>query len=296
MNADNSFADPNARNLVERSRQPQKPGVLRGQVWLTVQTKIKRRNLVERSRQPQKPGALQGQVWLTVQTSQAQQLIHGRAGTPDKPAIIGLVGFADRLRVIWLAARRDDPYADWWLIKVHEAIEANETFIRHRQVELDKHLEQMTGLEVNVAASQHPYRVHLQFANPYAYRAAQLVASYDRLVCTALTARHIGLLDGAAYVQVQQACARKLRALFMLPQGYRLLKIDRDRVRKAMGRSHEARQLMGEVPEAILSGERQAPLVPRQMKFPTAVAGHVGLHPTSPAIRMKTSEVENPDG
>ena len=100
--------------------------------------------------------------------------------------------------------------------------------------------------------------------------------SYDRLVCTALTARHIGLLDGAAYVQVQQACARKLRALFMLPQGYRLLKIDRDMVRKAMGRSHEARQIMGEVPEAILSGERQAPLVPRKMAFPTAVAGHVG--------------------
>ena len=266
MNTDDPFADPNARNLVERSRQPQKPGVLRGQVW------------------------------LTVQTNQAQQLVHGRAGTPDKPAIIGLVGFADRLRVIWLAARRDDPYADWWLIKVHEAIEANETFIRHRQVELDNHLEQMTGLEVNVASSQHPYRVQLQFANPYAYRAAQLVASYDRLVCTALTARHIGLLDGAAYVQVQQACARKLRALFMLPQGYRLLKIDRDMVRKAMGRSHEARQLMGEVPEAILSGERQAPLVPRKMAFPIGVAAHVGLHPTSPATRMKTSEVKNPDG
>jgi len=135
MNTDDPFTDPNARNLVERSSQPQKPGVLRGQVW------------------------------LTVQTNQAQQLIHGRAGTPDKPAIIGLVGFADRLRVIWLAARRDDPYADWWLIKVHEAIEANETFIRHRRVELDKHLEQMTGLEVNVASSQHPYRVQLQFAN-----------------------------------------------------------------------------------------------------------------------------------
>ncbi len=198
--------------------------------------------------------------------------------------------------MIWLAARRDDPYADWWLIKVHEAIEANETFIHQRQMELDTFLEQMTGMEANVAASQHPYRVRLQFANPYAYRAAQLVASYDRLVCTALTARHIGRLDGAAYVQVQQACARKLRALFMLPQGYRLLKIDREAVRKQTGRSHEARQAMGEVPEAILSGERQAPLVPRKVSFPSAVTGHVGLHPTSPATQMKTSEVENPDG
>jgi hypothetical protein len=66
-------------------------------------------NLVERPRPPSTPGALHGQIWLTVQTNQAQQLIHGRAGTPDKPAIIGLIGFADRLRVIWQAARHDDP-------------------------------------------------------------------------------------------------------------------------------------------------------------------------------------------
>lgn len=253
-------------------------------------------SLAGRSSQPEKPGVLRGQVWLTVQTSQAQQLIHGRAGTADKPAIIGLVGFADRLRVLWLAARRDDPYADWWLIKVHEAIDSNETFSRDRQVELDRHLEQMTGIEVNVAASQYPYRVQLQFANPYAYRAAQLVASYDRLVCTAMTARHIGLLDGAATAQVQQACARKLRALFMIPQGYRLLKIDREAVRMQTGRSNEARQLMGEVPAAILSGERQVPLVPRKVKFPPAIIGRVGVHPTSPGTQMKTSEVENPDG
>ena len=85
--------------------------------------------LVERSRPQDRPGALHGQVWLTIQTNQAQQLIHGRAGTPDKPTIIGLVGFANRLRVIWQAARNDDPYADWWLIKVHEAIEVAGTYL-----------------------------------------------------------------------------------------------------------------------------------------------------------------------
>ena len=62
--------------------------------------------LAVRSKQP---GALHGQVWLTVQTHHAQQLIHGREGTPDKPPIIGLTGFANRLRVIWQAARDDDP-------------------------------------------------------------------------------------------------------------------------------------------------------------------------------------------
>jgi integrating conjugative element protein (TIGR03761 family) len=266
MSADNPISHPNAQNHVERPRSPEKPG------------------------------ALHGQVWLTIQTNQAQQLIHGRAGTPDKPTIIGLVGFANRLRVIWQAARKDDPYADWWLIKVHEAIEVAGSYLDHQQADLVKQLEQMTAMEVSVAASQRPCRVHLQFANPYAYRGAQLLAEFDRLVCTALTARHIGLLDGKAYVHVQQTCARKLRALFMIPQSYRFLKLGRESVCKATGRSHEARQIMGELPDDILSGERQAPLVPRKVKFPSGSAGHVKLHPGSPDSDMQLSEDKNDDG
>ena len=37
------------------------------------------------------PGTLRGQVWLTVQTRQAQRLIRGRNGNVDKPAIICLL-------------------------------------------------------------------------------------------------------------------------------------------------------------------------------------------------------------
>ena len=221
----------------------------------------------ERSGASQKPGALHGQVWLTLQTHQAQQLIHGREATSGKPAIIGLIGFADRLRVIWLAARRDDPYADWWLIKVHEAIAAARSFIRDRLAALERQLAQMPAMEVSVAASRRPHRVQLQFAIPYAYQGAQLLAEYDRVVCMALTARHIGLLDGVSCKQVQQACARKLRALFLIPQGYRLLKIDRNTIHLNTGRSSEARQLMGAVPEDILSGERQVPFSPRKVSL-----------------------------
>ena len=140
---------------------------------------IPRQQIPELADRSKQPGALHGQVWLTVQTHQAQQLIHGREGTPDKPPIIGLIGFANRLRVIWLAARDDDPYADWWLIKVHEAIGAIATLFRQRQAALNEPLEQMTAMEVTVAASQHPDRVYLQFANPYAYRGAQLPLCQD---------------------------------------------------------------------------------------------------------------------
>jgi len=249
----------------------------------------------EQSGHPEQPGALQGEIWLTLQTRQAQQLIRGRSATPDKPTIIGLIGFADRLRLIWQAARGDDPYADWWLIQVHEAIARTASAIHRRHVELDQQRAQMTALAVSLAVSERPYRVQLQFANPYAYRGAQLLADYDRLVCTALTARHIGLLDGQACGNLQSACARKLRAVFMLPQRYRFLKIDRAAVRTHTGSSHAARQAMGEVPADILSGERQAPLVPRKMKFPTGIAGGVGLRSEPAGCRTKHADAEDPE-
>ena len=74
----------------------------------------------------------------------------------------------------------------------------------------------------------------------------------------------------------------------MLPQSYRFLKIDRAAVRTHTGSSHAARQAMGEVPADILSGERQAPLVPRKMKFPTGIAGQVGLHSEPAAPHRNT--------
>ena len=108
------------------------------------------------------PGVLRGQVWLTIQTRQAQQLVRGRNGTPEKPAITGLVGFANQLRVIWQAARNDDPYADWWLIKVHETLDRTRQLIKKRQTEVDTALDQMTSMDVVVAESSRPYRVPLR--------------------------------------------------------------------------------------------------------------------------------------
>jgi integrating conjugative element protein (TIGR03761 family) len=208
-------------------------------------------------------------VWLTLQTPQAQKLIHGREATPDKHPIVGLIGFADRLRVIWQTARQDDPYADWWLIQVHEAITAIASALDQQQAQLIEQLEAMSSLAISVAASKRPCRVRLRFANPYAYRAAQLLGAFDHVVCTAMTARHVGVLNGAACKALQQTGARKLRALFVLPRRYRCLKIDRAAVCAETGNARLARQVMGELPADILCGERLPPLLPRPVNPPT---------------------------
>ena len=147
---------------------------------------------------------------MTLQTRQAQQLIRGRPGTPEKPAIVGLIGFADRLRLIWQAARQDDPYADWWLIKIHTALGAAEQWIQAGQQTLAERLAASPALEVTVAASQKPYRTPLRFANPYAYRGARWLGEYDNLACGVLSAVHVGLMDKTDAERMLGQCAGKL--------------------------------------------------------------------------------------
>jgi hypothetical protein len=115
-----------------------------------------------------RPGALRGQAWLTLQTRHAGRLVKGRQGAADRPPITGLLGFANLLRAIWHGARADDPYADWWLVKVHQALDLASEELDRAKAALEERLAASDGMDVDTAASVKPTRVKLQFANPYA--------------------------------------------------------------------------------------------------------------------------------
>ena len=208
------------------------------------------------------PGKLRGEVWLTVQTRIAQGFILGRAATDDKPAIPGLLGFADRLRVIWNAAGEDDPYADWWLIKVDEALAHARDRIHAEQAALAAILQKQSALQIQVGESEQPYRIALKFANPYAFWGAQLIGEFDKVARTVLTARYVGLLNSTAAHESLQLCSGPIRTLFAVTQGYRTLAINRDSMNGDGKAVREAVDVMGELPPSVLSGERKPNLTP----------------------------------
>lgn len=228
----------------------------------------------------QVPGRLRGEIWLTIHTRFAQQLIHGRPSTAGKPAITGLLGFADRLRVIWHAAAADDPYADWWLIKVEQALERVDKTLDEAQARLQA-LSLASAMEIGVSASSGPYRLRLRFATPYAFRAARLVAAFDRTACAVATAQYTGLLTRAAAERLLGRCSKTLRQLFALPHGYRLLDIDRPAVRAGEAAARQAAAIMGDVPVPVLAGEQVPPWHPRRSR------SHEGV---SPRERISSGE------
>ena len=211
------------------------------------------------------PGPMHPKVSLTTQSRYARLLVLGRSVSADTPAIMGLLAFADQLRVIWSAARADDPWADWWLIRIDEAIDLVQHRLETATTNIEHYLRTQSALEIDIATSERPYRVKLRFVNPYAYRGAQLIAEFDAAVRTILTARHVGLINAAQAHRTMTRCSGALRTLFAMPQGFRVFRLDRAAVKAGGPTVAAATESLGPVPPAVLCGEHRPRLAPRKV-------------------------------
>lgn len=221
----------------------------------------------------QRPGTLRGEASLLIQTRQAQRLVYGRRQSKEQPGIVGLVRFGLLTKRIWTSAMLDDPYADWFLIQMHEALEASRETIRAFKRQVDALLQGMEGVDIRIAHSLQPVRVPLQFANPYGYMGAYLIADFDELVRTVLTARHVGLIARDPAEQMLERGGRAVRRTFLIPMGWKHCAISRDDLRHETPRGRTARAAMGELPQDVLEGTRRAGHAPAIHK--TATRGAV---------------------
>lgn len=207
-------------------------------------------------------GVLHSQLHLVLQTRQAQLLVRGRA-EENKPLIVGLLGFADRMRLIWQAAEEDDPFADWFLLQVHDAMSVAEARIAAEIRQLKLQLRGTRTLEIAPAAVKEPFRMALRFSTPYPYRAARMLGDFDEMACCAFTARQIGELNDEHCANLVRGCARRVRAVFSTPSRFRRLGVMRSAAVEQQTIFKRAEELMGAIPKDVLDCSRRAPLVPQ---------------------------------
>ncbi len=212
------------------------------------------------------PGALRSEVWLTLQTRHGQQVFSGRRPSAEKHYIIGLTRFGAILSQIQVCVYAGDPYADWWLVKVEEALQqaAHEVTVLRQAVE--QRLSDTPGMEVKIAESLHPMRVPLKFRNPFAYAAARILADFDVLVRGVLTARHIGLMDRREAERCIVSGGRALRRAMGAAQGYKHEGVKRHDVYEGNAKAQRAEARMGALPPEVLAGTRRARHAPERRK------------------------------
>jgi len=234
-----------------------------------------------------RPGTLRGGASLDIQTRQAQRLVYGRRRTESKEHIVGLVRFGMNMKRIWASAARDDPYADWTLLQVETALNRARETINNLRQETEALLSNAAiGVHIDVAHSLEPIRVRLQFANAFGYMGAYLIADFDQLVCTMLTARHVGLIGRDESARSLHSAAKLVRHSFVLSAPWQFTLVTRNDLRNNTPmalKAKEAMATMGELPEAILDSTLRAQIAP-----------DIQAEKSTPSVETTTDEIANP--
>lgn len=156
---------------------------------------------------------------MTLHTKDAYGLFSGRpADNPaGLPPIPGGRRFAAVLKSIWHLSANDNPYADWILIRMYDAlvgIRANlARVIAAREEGMD--VLKRKGLSISVMASRSPKSVELGFRSPYGYATAETIVDYDYYVRMIKTLIHKDRMSDEEGRIAIRGVGREIRALFL---------------------------------------------------------------------------------
>jgi integrating conjugative element protein (TIGR03761 family) len=210
----------------------------------------------------EQPGGLRSATSMTLQTRQAQKIVVGRKRDKGVQPIIGLLDFGRRMKLIWLSAEADDPYADWYLLKVEQALQEARELVQKKKQWLDEVLDDLEGFDIQVASSLQPIHVQIYFQNPYGYMGAYLVADYDALARSVFTARHIGLIARNVAENTLNITGRAIRRTFVLSSQWKFTGVVREDLLQQNQAAQRAIDTFGECPTEILSLEKRANMAP----------------------------------
>ncbi|MCP5152430.1 MAG: TIGR03761 family integrating conjugative element protein [Chromatiales bacterium] len=203
---------------------------------------------------PVVPGALRGRAWLTLQTRRAQTLVRGSAPRPGRSAVVGLGRFGREVGYIAAWAAAGELYARWWVERIERGLGEAECTVAAIGADAQRRLASIEGVEFEVARSVEPLRLLLDLGHPLAFRGAYLVAAYDRVARTVLTARHVGLTTQEEGAQLLDAAFHPVRRSQARALGYRFLGVKAEDVVEGSARYREAVAVMGELPRRFVDG------------------------------------------
>lgn len=213
-------------------------------------------------------GSLRSAMSLTLHTHHASRIWHGRAASEGKPGIVGLNGFIAIANKIKRGAEQDDPYSDWWMLRVEEKLTQTKDSLQTLREQVDQVLADVPpalslGENMNVQPVKLPLFVNAQLG----FLAVYLLADYDDLARKLILAHHTALIDRSTLERWLNEGAHALRSLFSLAQQYRYSGCTRDDFASRNAAARAALEKLGDLPQDVLEGtlrSRYAPPIIRR--------------------------------
>lgn len=208
-------------------------------------------------------GSLRSAMALTLHTHHASRIWHGRAAAEGRPGIIGLNGFVSIMNKMKRGAEQDDPYSDWWMLRVEDKLTETKTRLQVLREQVDQILTAVPpalslGENLNVQPVQLPLFINAQLG----FMAVYLLADYDGLARHLILAHHTALIDRSTLERWLNEGAHALRSLFALAQQYKFSGTQRDDFAANNAAARAALEKFGPLPQDVLEGTRRSRFAP----------------------------------
>lgn len=208
-------------------------------------------------------GALRSAMQLTLHTHHASRIWHGRARSEGRAGIIGLAGFASIMSKMRRGAEQDDPYSDWWMIKIEQKLDDTKKRLQVLREQVDQVLADVpAALTLGDNLNVQPVRLPLFVNAQLGFLAVYLLADFDELARRLILAHHTALIDRPAMERWLDEGAHLLRSTFALSQQYHFSGAKRDDFAANNAAARAAREKYGDLPQDVLEGTRRSRFAP----------------------------------
>ncbi len=208
-------------------------------------------------------GALRSAMQLTLHTHHAARIWHGRPRNEGRAGIIGLSGFASVMSKMRRGAEQDDPYSDWWMLRIEGKLDDTKKRLQDLREQVDQVLADIPpdltlGDNLNVQPVKLPLFIDAQLG----FLAVYLLADYDQVARRVILAHHTALIDRRTMDHWLDEGAHLLRSTFALAQRYRYSGAQRDDFAANNAVARAARETLGDLPQDVLEGTRRSRFAP----------------------------------
>jgi len=172
---------------------------------------------------------------------------------------IGLRQFGRFVQVLWEAFEQEDPYAEWQLLKIHDAMQALKIQLQEQESQLRKQTRSLRGIVVKPFRNAKPYTVSLSSVNVLVLMAAQLIAQTDYIVRQCMTLKQLGITP-VGHTRTQEFYDA-IQAIFALSQAWEKTDITRQEIIEGTKKAKKLAEKWGEIPEEILQQKSPLPFL-----------------------------------
>lgn len=217
-------------------------------------------------------GALRSDMKLTLHTVHALRIWRGRPESEDRPRIIGLNYYIILTNKMKHGAELDDPFSDWWMLKVEQRAEDAKQRLLEIQTQAQYALDSVPPtLSLGDNLSIQPMQLPLYIGSPLGFAGVRLLTDYDTLVRKLLLAHHVAAIKRTELEFGLVQASHALRSLFALAQRYRYAGVNRGDCKAQNAAWLSAVEKYGMPPPGIITGERRSEYAPPLRATKTAI-------------------------